>query len=289
MLGFKTKHQKEQAVIQEIHDSFDNAQEVLLQEAKDFLASAESFHIPQEDIADRYAALGFNNIPIVKETATLKIQRDTLEHQKVTTKEQADMINHYKNTYPFLKFLTENKLDVICKKYNLVYAPVTNYIETVPEKNLIEIEKAQALKKDDEPKPVFLIKVTQWWNNCPQDIRKILSQEIKGFDRYDIKTTDEGLLALARKLGYKGDYTSYIFGLETANLIELKREGLFICAPQSHFNTKNLKRHKLGFFDSEVTEIKDPIVFRYVRGGCQCLSKWGLEANDSELILPINN
>lgn len=65
-----------------------------------------------------------------------------------------------------------------------------------------------------------------------------------------------------------------------------QRDGLFIAAPETHFDTKGLKKKGLGFFQIFETEIKDPIVFRYVRGGIQVLTKWGLEANDPDLVVP---
>ena len=58
---------------------------------------------------------------------------------------------------------------------------------------------------------------------------------------------------------------------------------MFITAPKSHFDLKDLKSKGLGFFDITITEVKDPIVFRYVKGGIQVLSKWGLEASDATL------
>lgn len=61
---------------------------------------------------------------------------------------------------------------------------------------------------------------------------------------------------------------------------------IFIAAPKSHFNLKGLKKQKLGFFNFMRIEPVDPIVFRYVNGGIQIISKWGDEANDTELIVP---
>ena len=45
--------------------------------------------------------------------------------------------------------MTQEKLDEICEKYNLIHAPVKNYIGDVPEKNLQEIANAQPLKDHD--------------------------------------------------------------------------------------------------------------------------------------------
>ena len=80
-----------------------------------------------------------------------------------------------------------------------------------------------------------------------------------------------------------------LYDFHTDEMEEINRDGLFIAAPKSHFDLKGLKKKGLGFFNFTVTEVKDPIVFRYVKGGIQVLSKWGLEANDEMLVNPINN
>ncbi len=70
----------------------------------------------------------------------------------------------------------------------------------------------------------------------------------------------------------------------------INRNGLFIAAPKNHFDLTGLSKEGLGFFDVKIINMDDPIVFRYIRGGgIQVLSKWGIEASDSELINPIEN
>ena len=69
---------------------------------------------------------------------------------KDNAESDAQIVMYYKDKYPNLKFLKESDLDIICKKYNLVYAPIQNYIENVPDKNLNDIAKAQVLDKKDE-------------------------------------------------------------------------------------------------------------------------------------------
>ncbi len=66
------------------------------------------------------------------------------------------------------------------------------------------------------------------------------------------------------------------------------QSGLFIAAPPSHFDLKELKKKtKHGWFSITEVVAKDPIVFEYVRGGfVRILTKWGLEANDPTLVVP---
>lgn len=288
MFTLETKRQKEQRIIQNIHNDFDNAQDRLLIQAKEILALIRIDDIDEQElIADRYLKIGFENVPIVKKIVSLKKERQEKQKKIVKTKAEAELIEYYKANYPFLKFLTESELDKICVKYGLVYAPVKNYIEAVPEKNLIEIEQAQQLNKSDAPDNTFLLQIRSWWHACPNEIRKILGGKVEW--KNGQHCTDELCLELARELGYRGNYNSWIFGVSGATLTNINKQGLFICAPESHFDTAKLKKEGFGFFEFTKTEIKDPIVFRYVRGGIQVLSKWGLEANDEILLNPINN
>lgn len=288
MFKIETKQQKQQRIIKNIHNDFDSAQDRLLSQAKTLL---ESIHISdigkQEQIADRLSRIGFENVPVVKQISSLKKEREEKGMQLVKTKEDAELIEYYKQNYPFLKFLTEHELDKICKKYNLVYAPVKNYIESVPEKNLAEIEGAQELNYMDAPKNKYFVTITKWHSSCPSQIRNILGNEFEYPIGFGI--SDDECLRIAKKRGYKGDYNGYVYSGSRAHITKIDKSGLFICAPQHHFNTNGLKKKGLGFFDFTVTKINDPIVFRYVRGGIQVLSKWGLEASDPALLNPINN
>ncbi|CEN34942.1 hypothetical protein [Capnocytophaga cynodegmi] len=248
---------QERAIVEAIHREFDEAGEKLLQEALAIINKGT------DDVhkAMRLKKLGFTNAEIVTKTEP---QQKLIE----ISEKDAELVQYYRQTYLFLKFLKEEQLDAICKKYNLIYAPVANYIGDVPEKNLREIEQAQPLKKEDEIMP------GTFWNS-----------EV-GFSMFGFIGTGLKLLKLNEPLKE--------IELETEETIKVKQQnprifkdkrGLFIAAPQSHFNLEGLKSEGLGFFK----EVKDPIVFRYVRGGIQVLSKWGLEAYDEALINPINN
>lgn len=262
----------EKVIIQEIHDSFDNAQEELLKQAHRIIGANKPL---VSDKAERLEDLGFvKSKDVVK---NIEIKYDLLESEY-----DAELVNYYKSTYPFLKFLKEEQLESICKKYNLIFAPVDRYKEDVPEKNISQIENAQGLKKEDKPKdkiwtkikfdyswnPMFLI-----YNPYPKIIQDIHIHSWFSADEY-----------FKQNHGYKREYLVSKVESHTIN-----RQGLFIAAPKSHFDLKGLKNQKSGFFDFTITEVKDPIVFRYVRGGIQVLSKWGLEADDEMLQQEILN
>jgi hypothetical protein len=274
MLLFKNQQQ----IIAEIHNEFDAAQERLLQEAKSIINSYTA-----NNKAERLKNLGFTASEIV------------VEHEEkigvlVKNKEQADLIEYYKVMYPFQKFLTEDELNRICKKYNLIYAPISAYKKDVPEKNITEIEQAKTLKNEDAADDIKWCELKRDNSFC------LLSGSggswcgIWGSEWYRIPKSLNGVHFHDNFSA--SEYLQAVHGFRTTYLINRvinhtqKRDGLFIAAPKSHFDLRGLK--KQGEFGMNktfsVVTPKDPIVFRYCKGGIQVLSKWGLEASD-ELVV----
>lgn len=229
----------QEKLIKKIHKEFDEAQERLLMEAQKLLSTtAEDREL---EVANRLREVGFNSTPLVQKV----YER---EHTKALAERKAELISYYKYTYPFLKFITIDELDRICKKYNLIYAAVSRYIKDIPEKNLRDIENTQPLKKEDR------------YNG---DIYAQIERE-------------------KQNLFNRGVHMSSGFINFLQSRIDHEKEGLFIAAPKDHFNLRGLVQDGFGFFRPKV---KDPIVFRYVRGGVQIITKWGLEAEDPALIV----
>lgn len=276
---------RQEKLIAEIHAEFDTAQDRLLSQATQILSKpVDATQSAVESIGERLAKVGFTNTPTVKKANEIKERKGAEIKKVVETREQAELIQYYQANYPFLKFLTEAELDRICKKYNLVYAPSDRYTEEVPEKNLRDIETAQKLLIGDDVETEYYIIVDHFWDDCPSDIRDALSKPFRFNPDSPFHKTNITETAIKKIIGYTGNYTGYVF--LSARVQEVKRTGLFIAAPETHFNTEGLKKKGLGFFQIFETEIKDPIVFRYVRGGIQVLTKWGLEANDPDLVVP---
>lgn len=265
---------QERAIVEAIHREFDEAGEKLLQEALAIINKGT------DDVhkAMRLKKLGFTNAEIVTKTEP---QQKLIE----ISEKDAELVQYYQQTYPFLKFLKEEQLDAICKKYNLIYAPVVNYIGDVPEKNLREIEQAQPLKEEDTPENRYFFKLERaTFVRGDKEVYKlckkgIFVERVYGYYSYESFSYQGKLLDEYFKIEFEHRYN-----LEHTNL-----GGLFIAAPQSQFKLEGLKSEGLGFFKTQKIVPKDPIVFRYVRGGIQVLSKWGLEAYDEALINPINN
>lgn len=293
----------QEKLIAEIHNEFDTAQERLLEQANQLLASLS---VPTESkiegIASRLERVGFTATPSIRRAENLKRRRQEVQETLVSSKEQADLINYYKFNYPFLKFLTEDELKRICDKYGLIHAPVGNYIKEVPEKNLRDIEVAQELRATDTVEDVmyfksysdqgdmdkFLQKLgLQNGEITKSDLRRVMNNSpyIRGYNMVDYyldRVVDNNTWLFCISYHDYRDGTGRTWNYEGVQ-VQLKKD-LFIAAPKSHFNLKGLdKKSKHGFFSVLKTEVKDPIVFRYVRGGVQVLTCWGLEGEDPML------
>lgn len=274
--------------VEVIHNEIDTAQDRLLAQAMEILGNAT--HIEKVvDVSDRLKAIGFTNTPLVKRGQE---EKEVL----VKTQQEAELINYYSRTYPFLKFLTEQELYRICDKYDLIYAPVANYVRDVPEKNIQDIERAQPCQVKDTPTSnggIVRVDVgSQWPHNMKNDLRRILDDGF--YVPINIRCdSDRQVLGAAKEYGgYTGDYNGYVIAPHgSGQFIREDKTGLFIAAPKSHFDLTGLKNHnnQKGWHKVTITEIKDPIVFRYVRGGVQVLTKWGDEASDPALCLPQDN
>lgn len=287
MLSLFKKKPIHNFTVQDIHNEFDSVEDELLRQAESLL---KELNIPTETAIEQKAKklidIGFKKSSTVKQAEKLANNRKEIEMVMVKTKHQAELIRYYKQNYPFQKFLTEDELDRICRKYNLIYAPIDNYIEDVPDKNINEIQNAPQLKVYDAHSDKYICEITDFWMDCPTEIRKILKDPFDYSNYASNGTTEPSetyLKKILQDLGYSGNYNGYIF--RTATVKRVSKAGLFICAPASHFDLKELKKDgQLGYFNIQEWEIKDPIVFRYVRGGVQVITKWGLEAQDEMLI-----
>lgn len=265
------KRKTEQQIVAEIHNEFDTAEDRLLEQANKLLSELNlETEESMNSKAKRLSSLGFINSEPVKWVN---------DNSLIKTRQQAELIKHYKQTYPFQKFLTEVELERICKKYNLVFAPVENYIKDVPEKNLCEIEKAPILHSQDNPNDFYLFKY-KGKSDLSLDEKLIASNGVMLSKLQWCGTHDNsGNLSAYFGRRVKCEYET----LYNTSLL-ISRNGLFICAPKSHFDLSGLTKLSVGFMSALKIEPKDPIVFRYVRGGVQVLSKWGLEGQDESLV-----
>lgn len=201
-------------IVEKIHREIDTAQDRLLNEAVSVIENTE---IPEETKVESKAArlrrIGFTSSPVVKKASRLEKVRASKEKEIQLSKEKAELIRYYKKEYPFHKFLTEEELDRICDKYDLVYASVEKYIKDIPEKNLRDIETMKEIRERDMVESEYKV------NNC-----KV--------------TAEDYHMYLNRSAG--------VYSFQ-----EIRKDGYFIAAPKSHFDLKGLTKKGKGFFKPE--------------------------------------
>jgi len=293
----------EQELIEEIHNEFDTAPERILQQALSIISEQQNSKVSLEseieDKANRLKTLGFVKNGLVNKLGEIQErnrQKDLIINMEM---KMAEGIRYYARTYPFLKFLPVSELDRICDKYGLVYAPVGHYKMPVPDKNLKEIEDAQSLKSIDVQPDI--VTRTYYDDSMTRNWGYKRVKQILGGNSF----TDDEIRELAKKhnIELRWDSTSDFFWLAGRKFLSendrpitkeetktISRKGLFIAAPKDHFDLTGLTfDKKKGYFQTTIQVKKDPIVFRYVKGGIQVLTKWGLEADDPALQMEILN
>lgn len=288
----------EDAIIAEIHREFDEAEDNILSAADKVL---EELKIPtQSQIKKRAKALikiGFTQAAPVKQYEKMLLEEIKIKEELSIAKERAALIRQYKQDYPFQKFLTEMELNRICDKYGLVYAPVSAYIKDVPEKNLAEIKKAKPLSDDLLVRQQYVLEIIRFSSGVNDKIREFLldggielSKEAQGMSNWRRNSeVNDCLRVFLQNAGFKEVPSTIV---DECSVKTLDKQGLFIAAPKSNFNLDDMQaKGKHGYFEvkSTVKIEKDPIVFRYCKGGIQVLSKWGLEASDPAVINELEN
>ncbi len=107
-------------------DILEKESEQFIRECNDSLSEAEKTHV----LAMK--EFGFHNAKNI-ETQHFKIRNAE------KAKEQIELIQGYKQKYPFVKFITRECIDRICEKYNLYLCDVEKFIGEIPLKNQSEI------------------------------------------------------------------------------------------------------------------------------------------------------
>lgn len=143
----ETKERSVTEIIEEIHETFYTEVNRLFNEARIF-NNVESNKKTLIEKSNRLKNLGFTNTKEI-EIAEKEIKKLNKFKEENKKKEfLIDAINYFTLHYPHRKFITEESVKKICKKYNLVYGEVSRYRGVVPTPNLKEIE-AFKLKDED--------------------------------------------------------------------------------------------------------------------------------------------
>lgn len=242
-------------VVEQIHNEFNTAGERLLAEAKSII---------DEGLVTKVARLeraGFVQSVQVKKAARMRL-----------SKELADNIMKYAVRYPSQKFITDEQVVAICRKYHLKCAPLSRYTGFVPVEKLTQIENFSVSASDVPPD---VVKVHSAWNNTSfplgaRSLRKRMGCEF-------VAVNDKRLYWMDGKL-FSAD-GSYVVRYSVYN----KSERL-ICAPAKDINLRGLSKVGAFFANYTTYTAPDPVVLQPVHGGYLILAAWGDEASDDIVV-----
>jgi hypothetical protein len=278
-------------IVYEIHNKFDIAQDNLLKKSKKTLEKIiksikgiEIEKLKKQNLIEieklkKLSKVGFTSIS-KNDTYENKIKEyELLKKEMEYHIDFCRMVERYKSEYPVLKFLTLEKLDHLCDKYGLIYNPINKYIKDIPDKNLKEIEDTQLLKKEDQLLFDYYLIILNNKN-------KFLKGDIEAYYRAKLKGI--GIINknwITNKMLYERCFTFNILPFKTSNendyfiIDEYNVKNLFIAAPKSYFNLSNIKTRK-NKNNKKIFFVDYSIVFRWVKGGVQIITKWGKESLD---------
>lgn len=261
---------RESELIKRIHRDFDTEVDNILREAR---VARPTVDIKNdiEDKAKRLKRLGFSNSLSVTELQKLEEERSKRYQEQKKKDELVEAVNYFSFKYPNYKFITEERIQKICKKYGLVYSDVSNYIGDVPEKNIRHIEKFSIDDKDKiyeiQLYPRYSTKSHLVGIEKINEIRSILNSSCNFYDHHVMKI--EGLeYRIFNRPSYRPRISS--------------SSPLVIAA-----NIKDFKKGTVSV-NYQLQDVPDPVVFHKV---CYkdtqyylIVTVWGDEASD-ELVV----
>jgi hypothetical protein len=275
-----TELTKEQSLVKEIHSAFDREADTLLVIPKKNFPKREAI----EEKAERLKNLGFIRSSEVERLE--RFDRD-LEAQVKQYEEQRtahEFAQKYRTKYPGLKFITQEQLDEICWKYDLVTKDISEYTGEVPEQKLFEIEyRLDEIEEADIHVNDFLYSLDVFdeekFSRLVEESRDRIScyvlASIKSTTTYHCRSRGKNQLSdpeIIEAFKNQGVPEKDII-LSKVRIKESSNYGLRISAPESMFR-------------KEPSKGLDPIVLQPVNGGYLVIAKWGEEANDPELVVP---
>jgi hypothetical protein len=263
---------KEQALVKEIHDAFDNESDALY-----LLATERDAEVKKEmsEKRDRIRMLGFVNCEEINRLKPLGKEGMMYEFAR-----------KYRKKYPYLKFITDLQVNDICHRYNLTTKKPSEYTGSIPDGKLSEIEQGIVeIEISDLLDNTFEYTI----GDTPEEREKRI-REMKM--KLNPATFDSELMMYEMYESYKVFFESQK-PLSEKDVIEKIKETRCL----SDFHQKEIKkvikkidRSKLVIVERQsILKIKNAVVLQPVKGGYLIISKWGLEANDPELTVPENN
>lgn len=253
--GFKeTFIPKKKVTVEMIHNEFNSAGEKILAKAKNILATIS------KGKGERLKKLGFLQ---AKDTDSIQVVDDA---ELLKTR-----ILDYSVRYPMYRFITEESIANICKKYNLVYGPIQRFRGFVP------LEKLQAIENFKKT-----CKVPRMARFSPYDSGKTTTISMEGTE--EKKDDEYTVLYYKGKHAFQQRASAYdginFYGSDPdltggrGGRIEIL--DLQICAPRKDMDTTGMK------LDGHIMKLipKDPVVIQPIEGGGLIIAAWGDEASD---------
>jgi len=170
-------------IIEEIHKSFYSMDQIVDTSIQRNLKLAydENHTSKLKTLKD----IGFNNSKSMNLLDEDLVKRD---------EELNDLLNEYSHSYPTLKFITDEDIIKLCKKYNLIIAPPQSYIGEIPVKNQNDIVEFKS--KHPEIKQYFmseflLNKFKRWDSLKESDFDKSFERELYNYYNHSFGLGDE--------------------------------------------------------------------------------------------------
>lgn len=256
---FKTKKQKTQELVKEIHKEFLNEVDVLLKEAG-IIKEPPSVNNDVISRAEILRKIGFVSSKEVQDAEIEMNKIRSTEAENLAKQVLSDAINYFSVKYPCYKFITEESIKRICTKYSLVFGESGDYIGTIPERNLKTIEEF-AIDEDD----------------------KYIDMETKRLkwlqEQHNSAMNEADDSKKAEMMRYFSHISDIYFRMRPLDNGKLK-----IAAPRSDFKTENMR------VDGHTIKkgVPDPVVFQPVQFKGKkfylIVTAWGDEAGD-ELVV----
>lgn len=258
----KTKTTTE--IIEEIHHSFYSEVDAILAEAGIQKSTDGMIKECDEKKAERLKKLGFEQTQEVESIGKKIKERSLVEEENRKKQATIDAVHYFSQKYPLYKFITEESVKRICKKYNLIYGTSKRYIGTVPDKNLEQME-AFKVSIEDKAYEQNICSFNSWGNNKQTSIMSYASY-ISERDASENRNVHAMLASRGTAISYN--------------------EAPFeICAPAKDFNTKgmDLKDFKLTNIEIPDPIVLQPIVYQNVKHYL-IVTRWGDEASDENVV-----
>ena len=256
------KQVKEPVTVAEIHETFFTEVDRLLEEA------GIKTVVEIEDKKTFEAGKKLHELGFVSSTAACEYKETQEELEKakeLNNKKELlkEHIRYFSQKYPLYRFITEEAVKRICKKYGLIYGNVEFYRGDVPEKNIKEIAMAETSVKEEDVAYVH------------QRVRMDVSRAEGRWIWRDV-----------RYMSHQ-EFSMYWDGRGKFNSDDrAAKSSLIIAAPAKDFNLDGMRIDSYQIVHN-APKVEDPIVMRRVfKDGCSyflIVSAWGEEAGDPEV------